>query len=197
LRFEPGSEDWDGEGEGKRREPFCEVLLVNLNKLTRRAIGDALRSCGWELGEGWEAVSDCGEVLGELATVEALVGYGVYAPMGSESSPYPMRCRARARRLADELMGDEGLMRKALRRKVNALGSSAGDFGKGDCLAGLRRTAKKVLMGEPCEVPPESEVTLKMFASCGGRTLGGEVEVELALAGSMSMLENRRRNGKD
>jgi len=162
LRFENKAE-WGDEGY------YCQVLRVNLNNIPASEMQAAL--------DGWKDAD-------ELMKLEAAVGYGIYSPMGAaEESRWPDMALARARRRAEELIGDVRETRRLLHRPINKIGSTAADFGRGDSLAGLRRTARGVFSGQ--KPSPEAEIMLKMYAAANGRTLGGKCEVELAVAGEL------------
>jgi hypothetical protein len=167
LKFKPKTQEYQN---------FCEVLMVDLKEISQDTINEALRSCGWEFND---------RQIEEVMILSALVDYGSYAPMGFEESAYPMRCRAAVRRYADELMKDKQKLEKTLERPINAMGSTAIDFMKDDALAGLRRKAEKVIIGGHVELNDADKMMLGMYAASEGQTIGGDVEVELAVAGEM------------
>jgi len=105
--------------------------------------------------------------------------------MGSEAGEsYPERVRAAARRAADEMMEDKCATSAALSRRVNKLGATAADFGRGDPLAALRGKADAVLRGEEVSLDPAERIILQMYNATSGRTLGGIKESGLAAAGA-------------
>jgi len=199
LDFE-NKEEWGDGAIGY----YCGIKYVDLTEVPPETIADALRSCGWSLELSPSSMSmsivndyDGTEVASgdafELCLIHSLVGYGVSAPMGSEEGrSYPLRVRARARRFANGMMQDTELTAEALARPVNQLGSTAADFGRGDCLAGVRRVADKILQGESdaesntgsnAEVSTKMSLVLRVYAAAGGQTLGGVKETGLAAAG--------------
>jgi hypothetical protein len=190
LRFE-NCEEWGDGASGYE----CSVQRIALADVPPAEIESALRSCGWEFDELVLEIrcSHSGEVIArreepafELVLLECLTSYGIYSPMGSEvGESYPLRVRAAARRLAEELMADSSAQSAALARPVNALGATAEEFGRGECDAPLRRTAAALVREESPEVSPEEDIMLRMYAAAGGRTLGGKVETELAAAGQV------------
>jgi hypothetical protein len=109
----------------------CRVKRIDLAEVPAKELKSAIESCGWE---------DMEAQVGELARVECCIHYGIGAPLWSDiRDNYPTRLRADARRAAEEFIRDSGALDAALDRPVNALGSTARDFGKGDIDAGLRR----------------------------------------------------------
>ncbi len=172
-----------GESMPDGKNNICDVRLVDLSEIPAEDIRSALECCGFDSQESIEEQFNHNPDKFSMFLAECCSQYGTYAPMGSESSRYPMRARARARRLAIELMGDESQTDDCLNRPANAIGSSARDFMRGDILAGLRESADKVLEGE--EVSPMARIMLKMYGASNGQTLGGKVEKDLAIAGKM------------
>lgn len=161
----------------------CEVKRVDLDELPASEIRSALRSCGWELevtvpGEpdkerqcavvnehDGDVVADDPKVI-PLVLVECCVQYGLGAPLESfTGSKYAKRIRAEARRYAEQCMRDDALLQERLTRPVNAIGSTAAEYGRGDVNAALQRgpfDATKNLMrklsGRSPEPAPESAV---------------------------------------
>jgi hypothetical protein len=153
----------------------CEVLYVDLKAAGKDSIQDAMDFCG---------IEDVSKV--EPAwLVDALVSYGTYATLDSVfGDAYPLRIRAAARRIADNFIdSDKKLLSKALNKPANAIGSTARDMMKGDCLAGLKRSAKKVMMGG--KVDDASKLMMKAYHVSRGNTLGGKIETEIAVAGGL------------
>lgn len=103
----------------------------------------ALRSCGYT----WLAMglmNDQGEMVEDqyvpLVMVECCISYGLGAPMSEfESDTYPMRLRARARKYAESMMKDSSATKERLQRPVNALGSTAEEYGRGDIDSAMMR----------------------------------------------------------
>lgn len=136
----------------------CSVYRVNLFELSEDKINSALESCGWEI-EGDHIVSDYdgGVVSGpdyfEPCLVETLVSYGLGAPLESFSGNVrPLSVRAKARRFAMACMKDAALLAKQLSRPVNAIGSTAEEYGRGDIESALWR--------DPTS--PRNELLIKM-----------------------------------
>ena len=208
LRFENKAEWGDG-ASGYH----CEVLQIDLREIGAAELQSALGCCGWELQhtEGTLCIVApySGDIIArfedptfELVLLDACLSYGIYAPIDSDDSD-PLwdedydepgeddelahQILESARLLAEQYIGEDGYaaLQVRLDRPVNAIGSTARDFGRGDSLAGLRRTADAVLRGEvsPDEVDPSKALMLKMYAATGGWTLGSGVEARLAAAG--------------
>jgi len=114
---------------------ISNVMRVDLSEVPESEIASAFECCGFDPDE-----SDyTGDNL-NWVKVECLVDYGVASPMGEHSDPhYPERARAAARREVEELIADSAQVERMLDRPVNAIGSTARDFGKGDVMAGLDR----------------------------------------------------------
>lgn len=189
VRFENRAEWGDGASGYE-----CSVLRVFLPGVPPSEINAALSSCGWKMCHTERAIicPHSGDVVEkfegkhfEMVLLDALIGYGTYSPMGSESGEcWPLRVRAAGRRLAEELMSDGGACVAALARPVNKLGATAADFGRGDAMAPLRSKADAVLRGEKVELSNTDRIVLQMYNASGGRTLGGVKESGLAAAGA-------------
>lgn len=180
LRFE-NMEEWGDGAKGYH----CEVLRVS--NVPDEAKKSALDTVGLSMEE-FKELCDEDPKCAELTMLDALVCYGTYSPMSSCESNYPDRARAQARREADEFIADDKACQKALRRPINKIGTTASEMGQGNILAGLERSATKVMSGEP--VSQENSILLKMYGATNGQTLGGKCEVKLAVAGQL-LMENK------
>lgn len=127
---------------------LCSIYRVDLDATSDRCIKAALNCCGLDL-------DDIDPEYRDLALVDCLVSYGAAAPMGEHSSRYAVRARAAARRDAEYLMGDHEACEQALSRPVNALGSTAAEYARGDFAPAIERG---VLAGEQ-----NARVTAKMY----------------------------------
>jgi len=141
-----------GEEECKRDgqpQYVCEVKRVDLSDLNSETLASALSCFGYRFLDD-AIVSDSGDVLAdagpehaatrERVLVEACVGYGNAQPLDSFSGDsYPARVRAEARRAAEALMRDAVALEERLERPVNAIGSTAREYGRGDIDAALSR----------------------------------------------------------
>lgn len=125
----------------------CEVKRLDLEDLDKKELNSALKSCGFTLVggiEGGELIDDRGETIDNkyryFAMVECCISYGLGAPMNTfTSDSYPLRLRAKARKYAENLMKDEKETKVRLSRSVNALGSTAEEYGRGDINSALMR----------------------------------------------------------
>ncbi len=116
----------------------CQVKRLDIGSLPAKEIDSALQCCGNKISpEG--IVTDDGDVVAsgldqvEQCILECCIQYGHGAPLHTETgSKHPLRIRAAARRYAESMMGDGPGLRKALDRPVNAIGSTAEEYGKGD-----------------------------------------------------------------
>lgn len=111
----------------------CEVKRLVLAEVD---IASALRSCGYSATSEGLTVDYSAEVIepqfAEYAIVEACVSHGFGAPLESfYGSKHPLRLRAEARRYAETCMHDEWLREERLERPVNAIMTSAEDYGAG------------------------------------------------------------------
>ena len=175
----------------------CDVLRVKLEEVAVAETISALRSCGWKFemedGEPRIVCPHDGTTVASGEAVEpcllsCLIGYGTYAPMGEHTSNWPDRARCASRRDAEGMMADTAVVEARLDKPFNAIGTTQREAAQGDILAGLKRTAQAVMLGEEPDV--HSAIALKMFAASKGQTLGGTVETELALAGELLREEN-------
>lgn len=142
VRFENGHEH-----DKDLPRYMCDVQMVDLQNLTEENINSALRSCGYRLTEDG-IVSDSGDIVAEstdkrrftLVLAEVCSSHGLYAPLWNISSEtYPARLRATARRMAESLMRDHNSLQAALERPVNAIGSTAREYGLGDINSAMMR----------------------------------------------------------
>jgi hypothetical protein len=123
--------------ESSGYDQHCDkVSRVDLSEVPESELTSALECCGVDLEE-YEA--EHAEMI-PWVKVECLVDYGAAAPMGDYSHPHRADCaRAEARRAVEEMIADSDHTDRLLDRPVNGIGSTARDFGRGDCMAGLDR----------------------------------------------------------
>jgi hypothetical protein len=135
-------------------------------------------SCGWALSASDIHVVDqhsgkyicCNDGEGCTADaehrclVEACIQYGLGAPLETfTGKSHPRRIRAKAVRFAYECMKDRTKVNTLLDRPVNAIGSTAREYGQGDVTSALLRgpvDATKSLMRKMHGIPvnhPESK----------------------------------------
>jgi hypothetical protein len=150
-----------GEEECRRdgqAQYVCEVKRVDLvGGIDGTTLARALECVGWRIVLGEGIVSDQGDLVApkqtpqcELACVEACVSYGCAAPLESFSgNKRASWIRAEARRYAETCMRDDALLEERLQRPVNAIGSTAAEYGRGDLDSALNRgpfdTSKNII----------------------------------------------------
>ena len=95
---------------------------------------------------------------------EAMFSYGAKAPLMDQSGNNRGELLREARRWSGVLDGPEK-HESALAKPVNALGSTAHEFARGDLMGPVLRGV--------AEGDPKAELMLKMYVAAGGQTLGG------------------------
>jgi len=164
---------WDATGEEYGERFNAEVKLLDFTELPRDEIAQAMRSCGWS----WTLANDAVELTvidthsgsivatgsaAEACIVECCAQYGLGAPLEQFCGKRSINVRAEARRFAEQCMKDAALVERQLDRPVNAIGSTARDFGRGDITAGLHRApfdGTKNLVRKMHGLPPGEEPT--------------------------------------
>jgi hypothetical protein len=153
----------------------CQVKRLDLRELPDEEVLAALRCCGWKLcvqgpdQPTYAIVSEMGDVVaeGDLASLapvllECCVQYGLGAPLESfTGDKHAKRIRAEARRYAEQCMRDDAMLQERMERPVNAIGSTAAEYGRGDVQSALHRGPfdfRKNLMRKLHGLPAESEV---------------------------------------
>jgi hypothetical protein len=148
---------------------------VDLTDLGDKPIRDALRSCGWEFApENGDIECEhngstvCGrwEAHFDLVIVEACHGQGSAAPIWDENGN-SWRKLIRAAMRESRALDNPEAHERAMSRPVNAIGSTAAEYARGDLVSPLKR-------GEAAG-DPKASLIAKMYRNAGGRTLGGEV----------------------
>lgn len=156
IRFDNMQECCGSDADGMDTY-HADLLRIDLTAVSLAEVKSALDCVGLDL-------DDLEPQYHEIALVEALLSYGVYAPLAEHTDPsYPRRVRAAARRDAEDLMSDAEACEMRMDRQVNALGSTARDFQSGDALAGLRRYVESGDVG----VNPDPKMDLML------RIMGG------------------------
>lgn len=112
-----------------------EVAIVDLDQLAPENIASALQACGWE-----------GMPETPIATAESCYGYGAKAPMFSESGGNRRELIRAGKREARLLASDADEIAMRMERPVNAIGSTANEYMRGDINAAMTRG---VLAGRP------------------------------------------------
>lgn len=104
----------------------CDVKRLDLTEIPESELKSALDCCSLDLEEIMPQYQ-------EAVLVECCISYGLGAPLESfTGSKYPARIRANARRYAEECMRNDALLESRLDRPVNAIGSTAREYGVGD-----------------------------------------------------------------
>lgn len=124
----------------------CQVKRLDLDELSANKVADALRSSGWKKDGATGAIVNtydgsevCAAEHTETALVECCIQYGQGAPLADFTGKhYPERVRAQARRFALECMKDADKLEERLDRPVNAIGTSARNYGLGILFASDR-----------------------------------------------------------
>jgi hypothetical protein len=158
---------WEEEtGELGPEESTHNVELSEVDLSDEESLTEALRSSGWEIEDGKVVNSyDGSEVGGELAMVEAMHGYGCKAPLGNWNGSDIKRLMTKAGKKA-ALLDDPEEYEDALNRPVNAIGSTAREFQRGEMVAPILRGIS--------EGNQSADLMLKMYVKAGGQTLGGK-----------------------
>jgi len=151
-------------------QPFVwDVSFVNLAAADDRELK---RACDC-VGLRPEELEEMDVPMRLLALAQAAHDYGLKAPLDGGGAKRFEHARAAGIRAAQKY-SDEALEER-LDRVVNEIGSTARDFMRGDSLAGLKRAAEDVVC-RGAEATPEQALMMKMYAACGGQTLGGVTE---------------------
>jgi len=140
----------------------ASVYMLDLAAIGDAGIASALRSSGWKYdGVTGDVVNEYdGEIVAsgpaaELTIVYACRSYGHGAPLETfTGNARPSHIRAEARRYAETCMRDAGLLAARLARPVNAIGSTAAEYGRGDITAAFSRMAPD---------SPENTLMLRLY----------------------------------
>jgi len=160
---------------------LAEVSLVSAAEVPVAEMASALDCCD---AASW--MPDLSLKAKLRGVAECLHSYGCKGVVGSVSGRNAIHVRGQGFALAESILSEDTSLDAALDGVANAIGSSVRDMMQGDCLAGLRRHAEGVVSGEvSVGENVSSDIVLKMYAASGGQTLGGKVELELALAGEL------------
>jgi hypothetical protein len=114
------------DNEGQPRY-VVELALVDLNAIPAKELESARKSCGWE---------DAPDT--DTALAEMVYQYGLRAPLGSWSGNNAGKLLRAAKSEAHSLLDDSALADK-LEKPVNAIGSTAAEFMRGDFTSGMVR----------------------------------------------------------
>lgn len=111
----------------------CDVKRLDLREVSEAQLSSVSKSCDLRL-------EDLDEKFHEVATLESCISYGLGAPLESFTGKVrPLSVRAEARRFAETCMRDAEVLDRQLDRPVNAIGSTAREYGLGDIDSALMR----------------------------------------------------------
>jgi hypothetical protein len=160
LRFE-NMEDCDSKAveRGELARYIASVVLVDLAAIPADDMARALGGIVFDAPEGLSP--EQAALQEEMCKVDALVSYGVYAPLADKSrSNLPHYLLGEVIKDAQRLIANPCELDAALDQPVNKIGTTAREMGQGKVLAGLERSAVKALAGE--EVDATASLMLKM-----------------------------------
>jgi hypothetical protein len=120
----------DNEGQSKYS---VELDLVDLNAIGPKEVASALSYIGAE-GEKWESDS-----IREITTAEALHSYGCKAPIEQWNGNNARKLLREARSMAHSLARAASALAERMDRPVNAIGSTAAEYMRGDINAAISR----------------------------------------------------------
>lgn len=154
----------DAGGEDFKDTPYeCEVKRIDFDELPVADRDSTLKSCGYCFKDGTTPGGYLGRALvhehnGDIVAegdavdhciIECCVQYGLGAPLHTETGKRWLNVRARARKEAELMMRSASKLEKALDRPVNALGTTAREYGNGDVNSVLHRgpadTTKQIM----------------------------------------------------
>jgi hypothetical protein len=118
----------------------CQVKRIDLEDMPPLRIFEALRSAGMR-PDGDGLVTDSGDEISKEQRDEVVVyvciQHGLGAPLETFTRKnHPAWCRAEARRYAERCMQEPELLKERLERPVNAICTSAENYGKGRLMKG-------------------------------------------------------------
>ena len=139
-----GEDDCRRDGQ---EQYICDVKRLHLGEIPDDELTSALKYYGYRLEDAGVVNEHDSEMVAardadhfELVLVECCLSYGLGAPLDSESGDHrPVNIRARARKIAEGYMRDAERLETALDRPVNAIGSTAREYGCGDVSAAMSR----------------------------------------------------------
>jgi hypothetical protein len=170
IRFDNMDEACGSDNEGQPTY-HCGLVEVDLDE----ADLDAAISCCGDEGETYE----------DLWLAFMVASYGEAAPLHDEASNNGNKLIAKLKRMSREIEGDAERYETLMERPVNAIGSTAREFQRGDIMAGLDRSLRSgneaagimAVMSKP-----RQPVQLGRLEQNG--TITGAVSVDMSLTGS-------------
>lgn len=148
-------------GRDNAGHPTYDVQLseVDLDTVPSAEVASAMQCCGLDRHD----VMVMG--MSAEALAETVRSYGVSSPLHSVSSNNAHKAIAECRAESYRLTQDETAYEAAMSRPVNALGSTAREFGQGDLHSALLRGIR--------EGNASARIIGKMYDAANGQTLGG------------------------
>lgn len=142
---------WEASGEeyGDKYDVTLQEVDINSGQLIQ-----AYQCCGIES----DGLDEHGEPITDLAKVYALLSYGAYSPLWSDSGNNAHQLIREAKRAAYQLQRDATAYETAMERPVNALGSTAREYGQGDINSAVLRGL--------AEGDKNAEIIAKMMIAC-------------------------------
>lgn len=144
----------DAGGKEFAETPYeAEIKYVNIAETPMKEIKSALDSCGFKI-EGSKIVNPWnGDIIEEftkleesIVLIDVMISYGLGAPLFEELGKNAVRVRAAARREGERLAKEKEELNNLLsHRVVNAIGSTAGEFGVGNFQAALNRRTVHIM----------------------------------------------------
>lgn len=128
---------WEATGDEALDHYHCSVKMVELASIPENEMARAIASMGDWVGSTEFMALDASSK--EAAIVEICVRYGLGAPLDEVYGKRAISVRAQARRIAEGLMRDPSRLDHALDRPVNAIGSTAREYGIGNLGAAFDR----------------------------------------------------------
>ena len=190
------AEEWGDEGF------WCEIKLASLSSNARE---DALKSCGMAFDNDENIVIPSGETVASReeqpdlwreVIAETLLGHGATARLYCKSDTWTEESKLDEDDFAEKMLEEAHLellnlqvdkrkFNRKLNSRANKIGATQEDFMNGDPMAPLRQKATDIVCGKEAKLTPTDRIILKIYGAAGGQTLGGKVEVDLALADVM------------
>lgn len=198
-------------------ETLTNCVSVVLMDRNSESVDAALGCCGWEFDIEQNIVDahysdDVIACIGEddrpakewfAALANALLSYGAFAVLWTRSQSYDYddndRQEEEAEDMVDEaytqllhLQVNRAQLEEKLEASANRLGATWKDIMNGDPLAPVRQKAVDIVCGKDVELTDDQRLILKMYGASGGRTLGGQVEADLAWASTMINAQQKK-----
>lgn len=150
----------DNDGHPKYAGELAEVDTSDMERARAAA-----RSWGFDdVDAEGRPLDDNGDPLTSIALALCMFTYGAKAPLWSDSANCARDLVREARRESRALEGDAEAYEARMARPVNALGSTAAEFARGDMASALGRGLEA---GDK-----RAGIIAQMYRACDGQTLG-------------------------